>query len=45
MESQERQDETQGDEDQQEFVEQVENDPSTASSDGDADDLEEVRGG
>ncbi len=46
METQERQDETQGDEDPQEFVEQVENDPSTASSGGDADDdLEEVRGG
>jgi hypothetical protein len=45
MESQEQQPtETQGDEDQQEFAEQVEDDPSTASPGGD-DDLEEIRGG
>ena len=38
--------ETDGDESPQEFAEQVENDPSTASPGGDADDdLEEVRGG
>ena len=47
MESQEQQqNETQGDESPEEFAEQVENDPSTASSGGDADDdLEELRGG
>ena len=44
MESQEQQQtETQGDETPEEFAEQVENDPSTASS-GD-DELEQVRGG
>ena len=46
METQEQQNETQRDEDQQEFAEQVESDPSTASSGGESDDdLEEVRGG
>jgi hypothetical protein len=45
MESQEpQQTETEGDESVEEFAEQVENDPSTASPGGD-DDLEEVRGG
>jgi hypothetical protein len=45
METQENpnQNETQGDESPEEFAEQVENDPSTASS-GD-DELEQVRGG
>lgn len=45
METQENpnQNETEGDESPQEFAEQVENDPSTASS-GD-DELEQVRGG
>ena len=46
METQENpneQAETQGDESPEEFAEQVENDPSTATS-GD-DELEEVRGG
>ena len=43
METQEKQNPTQGDEDQQEFVEQVEEDPSTATSG--EDELEEVRGG
>ncbi len=37
------QSETQGDEDVQEFVEQVENDPSTANTG--EDELEQVRGG
>ena len=47
MESQEQQqNEPQGDESPEEFAEQVENDPSTASADGGADDdLEELRGG
>ena len=46
MESQEQQqNETTGDEDQQEFAEQVENDPSTASPGEGDDDLEELRGG
>lgn len=44
METQEKQDPAEGDEDQQEFAEQVEEDPSTAQT-GDEDDLEEVRGG
>ena len=46
MESQEspKQNETQGDESPEEFAEQVENDPSTATS-GDDDQLEEIRGG
>ena len=45
METQENpnQPETEGDESAQEFAEQVENDPSTASTDDDQ--LEEVRGG
>ena len=44
MESQEQQQtETQGDESPEEFAEQVENDPSTATSG--EDELEELRGG
>ncbi|HEV2062690.1 MAG TPA: hypothetical protein VGR12_07545 [Solirubrobacteraceae bacterium] len=43
MESQEKQNPTEGDEDQQEFVEQVEEDPSTAQTG--EDELEDVRGG
>ncbi len=37
--------ETTGDESPEEFTEQVENDPSTASSDSGDDQLEQVRGG
>jgi hypothetical protein len=43
QEQQPGQTETSGDEDQQEFAEQVENDPSTAQSG--EDELEELRGG
>ena len=47
MESQEspNQNETQGDESPEEFAEQLENDPSTASSSSGEDELEDVRGG